>query len=165
MLKTYQETAVFEHKFWLQVLGDHARFILDSLAERERGDIEQAKRFKQAFDVLLKEVNASSDLYSLTMEAEEYALSFRKFKLSIIKRHLTGDIKIHLSPTFINHMVNELEEYLLVMKYLKRKEVPPIFHELHHHMLWLMDAAGHAGAISDDLDGVEKRLKKKEPGI
>ncbi len=165
MLKTYQETAVFEHKFWLQVLGDHARFILDSLAEREKGDIEQAKRFKQAFDVLLKKVSASSDLYSLTMEAEEYALSFRKFKLSIIKRHLTGDIKIHLSPTFINHMVNELEEYLLVMKYLKRNEVPPIFHELHHHMLWLMDAAGHAGAISDDLDGVEKRLKKKSRGF
>lgn len=28
-------------------------------------------------------------------------------------------------------------------------------------MLWLMDAAGHAGAIADDLDAVEKRLKEK----
>ena len=82
-------------------------------------------------------------------------------KLFIIKRHLTGDIKIHLSPTFINHMVNELEEHLLVLKYLKKREAPPVFHELHHHMLWLMDAAGHAGAIADDLDAVEKRLKEK----
>ncbi|MCJ2145801.1 DUF2935 domain-containing protein [Bacillus sp. B19-2] len=160
-MKTYKETAVFEHKFWLQVLGDHARFILDSLAEREKEDIQKAKQFKQTFDVLLKKVNTSPDLYSLTLEAEEYALQFRKFKLSIIKRHLTGDIKIHLSPTFINHMVNELEEYLLVLKYLKKREVPPVFHELHHHMLWLMDAAGHAGAIADDLDAVEKRLKEK----
>lgn len=53
-MKTYKETAVFEHKFWLQVLGDHARFILDSLAEREKEDIQKAKQFKQAFDVLLK---------------------------------------------------------------------------------------------------------------
>ncbi len=53
-LKTYKETAVFEHKFWLQVLGDHARFILDSLAEREKEDIQKAKQFKQTFDVLLK---------------------------------------------------------------------------------------------------------------
>lgn len=126
-MKTFQETAVFEHKFWLQVLGDHARFILDSLAEKEKDDIQQAKRFKQTFDVLLKKVNTSADLYSLTLEAEEYTLSFRKFKLSLIRRHLTGDIRIHLSPTFINHMVNELEEYLLVIKYLKKREVPPIF--------------------------------------
>lgn len=58
-------------------------------------------------------------------------------------------------------MVNELEEHLLVLKYLKKREAPPVFHEPHHHMLWLMDAAGHAGAIADDLDAVEKRLKEK----
>jgi len=70
-------------------------------------------------------------------------------------------MKIHLSPTFINHMVNELEEYLLILSYLKQGKTPPIFHELHHHLIWLVDASGHAGAINDRLDGVEKRLKEK----
>ncbi|MDA1475243.1 DUF2935 domain-containing protein [Bacillus changyiensis] len=164
-MKTYKETAIFEHTFWLQVLGDHARFILDSLAQKEKEDIQKAKQFKQIFDALLKKANSSGDLHSLTMEVEEYVLALRKFKLSLIKRHLVGDITIHLSPTFINHMVNELEEYLLVIKYLKKQEVPPVFHELHHHMLWLMDAAGHAGAIADNLDAVEKRLKKTSKGF
>lgn len=36
-----------------------------------------------------------------------------------------------------------------------------VFHELHHHLIWLIDASGHAGAIHDRLDGVEKRLREK----
>lgn len=160
-MKTFQETAVFEHTFWLQVLGDHARFILDSLAVSEKDDIKKATEFKQAFDTLLKKATEQTDMYTLTLEAEAYAKQFRVFKLTLIKRHLVGKIIIQLPPTFINHMVNELDEYLLVLKYLKKNEVPPIFHELHHHLLWLLDAAGHAGAISDNLDAVEKRLKEK----
>ncbi len=36
-----------------------------------------------------------------------------------------------------------------------------MYHELHHHLLWLLDAAGHAEAISSNLDGVEMKLKEK----
>lgn len=160
-MNIFEEAASFEHQFWLQVLGDHARFILDSLAESQKADIEKAKYFRQVFDTLLKKAREQTDLVSLTLEAEEYALELREFKLSIIRRHVAGHIKIHLTPTFINHMVNELEEYLLVLTYLKKKEKPPIFHELHHHLVWLIDAAGHAGAISDTLDATEKQLKLK----
>lgn len=58
-------------------------------------------------------------------------------------------------------MVNELEEYQNVLMYLKKGQIPPIFHELHHHLLWLLDASGHAGFINDQMDGVEQRLKEK----
>lgn len=160
-MNTFEEAASFEHQFWLQVLGDHARFILDSLAVSQKNDIEKAKKFQQIFDTLLRKAREQTDLSSLTLEAEEYALELREFKLSIIRRHVAGEIKIHLTPTFINHMVNELEEYLLVLKFLKKKQKPPIFHELHHHLVWLLDAAGHAGAISDTLDLTEKQLKHK----
>lgn len=160
-MNTYEEVASFEHQFWLQVLGDHSRFILDSLAVSQKQDIEKAKQFKQIFDTLLRKAREQTDLESLTFEAEEYALELREFKFSIIRRHVTGEIKIHLPPSFINHMVNELEEYLLVLTYLKKKEKPPVFHELHHHLVWLLDAAGHAGAISDTLDRAEKQFKLK----
>jgi hypothetical protein len=116
---------------------------------------------QRIFDTLLKKAREQTDLLTLTLEAEEYVLEFREFKLSIIRRHIESEIKIHLPPTFINHMVNELEEYLLVLTYLKKREKPPIFHELHHHLVWLLDAAGHAGAISDTLDQTEKQLKHK----
>ncbi|KKI93402.1 hypothetical protein WQ54_03970 [Bacillus sp. SA1-12] len=160
-MKTFEEAAVFEHQFWLQILGDHARFILNSLAVSEQDDIKKARQFQHIFDTLLKKARELTDLQSLTLEAEEYARELRRFKLSLIKRHLVGKISIYLTPTFLNHMVNELEEYLLVLTYLKRKEKPPVFHELHHHLLWLLDASGHAGAISDTLDRTEKELKLK----
>ncbi|WP_416828213.1 DUF2935 domain-containing protein [Ectobacillus polymachus] len=157
---TFEESAEFEHKFWLQILGDHARFILDSLAEKETEEIEKARYFKQKFDQLLSQVGVM-DTSKLTLEAFEQATSIRNFKLHLLTRSLTGRISIHLSPTFLNHMVNEVDEYIQVLEYLKKNEVAPIFHELHYHLVWLLDAAGHAEAISTQLDAVEKRLKEK----
>ncbi|MBS3678739.1 DUF2935 domain-containing protein [Ornithinibacillus massiliensis] len=162
-MKNYLESASFEHRFWLRVLHDHARFIHDSLYPSEEKDIVQAKEFMDTYEALLEQTEQLSNhnVIAFTMEAETITKKMREFKLSIIKRHLTGDIGIHLSPTFINHMVNELDEYVLVISYLKEGKPAPIFHELHHHLIWLADASGHAGAINDELDGVEKRLKEK----
>lgn len=58
-------------------------------------------------------------------------------------------------------MINELEEYQRILKHLKAGQVSPVYHELHHHLVWLLDAAGHSEAISSNLDGVEKRLREK----
>ncbi|WP_077358988.1 DUF2935 domain-containing protein [Virgibacillus halodenitrificans] len=158
----YLKDATFEHQFWLQVLGDHATFIRDSLYPTEKEDIQIAKDFIVVFEQLLKNTNSlsNSNAITFTKEAEAAVEELKKFKLSLIRRQLVGKIGIHLSPTFINHMVNELEEYERVIQYLKQGDSPPIFHELHHHLLWLADAYGHAGAINDELDGVEKRLKE-----
>jgi hypothetical protein len=58
-------------------------------------------------------------------------------------------------------MVNELDEYLRILSYLKKGEMPPTLHELHHHLIWLLDAAGHAGAISSNMDRIEKKIREK----
>ena len=39
------------------------------------------------------------------------------FKLNIIQKQLEGKITIHFTPTFINHMVNEVEEYITVLEF------------------------------------------------
>ncbi|ANB56229.1 hypothetical protein GFC29_909 [Anoxybacillus sp. B7M1] len=160
MSSTLEEKARFEHRFWLQVLGDHARFIYEALAPVEKEDIATAYQFIQAFDRLLGKTD-SENWSQLTLAAEAEALRLREFKLHLIRKHLLGQIKIHLSPTFLNHMVNELEEYLRLLSYFKANQMPPVSHELHHHLIWLLDAAGHAGIISSNLDDVEKSLKKK----
>ncbi|MBM7554238.1 DUF2935 domain-containing protein [Thalassobacillus pellis] len=161
-MKGFHESARFEHSFWLQILGDHARFIRDSLYPSETEDIAISKQFVQVFDDLLEKARQlpASQAQSFTEHAGNTAREFRRYKLSIIRRLLEGEIGFHLTPTFINHMVNELEEYLLVIGYLSKGESPPVFHELHHHMLWLLDAAGHAGAINDTMDAVEQKMKK-----
>jgi hypothetical protein len=160
MNDVFEKTARFEHCFWLQILGDHSRFIYEALAPVQKEEIEKASIFITVFDSLLDHAK-STDSMQLTAKAEVEVIKLREFKLELLRKHLIGKIKIHLSPTFFNHMINELEEYQRILKHLKAGQVPPVYHELHHHLVWLLDAAGHSEAISSNLDSVEKRLREK----
>lgn len=166
MTKTIFDESLNELHFWLQILGDHSRFIHDSLAPSEKEYIKVANTFKKRFDKLLhesKQLQLSNEetLRSLLQEAKTESEEIRTFKLVLIKEHLVGKIKISLPPTFINHMVNEVEEAIRLFGYLAEGEMPPVVHSLHHDLLWLLDAAGHADGIDRNLDQVEKQLKEK----
>lgn len=163
-MSDYQEISLYENRFWLQILGDHARFIYSALAPSEKEHIRTAEGFIDAFDQLLDNARTSlsgDELLRLNNQAFQWANEIRKFKLALIKEHLIGHITIHLTPSFLNHMVNEVEEYIRILEYLCNGKVPPVQHEVHHHLLWLLDASGHAGAINDTLDSTEQKLKKK----
>src|SRR5690625_526920 len=145
-------------------MGDHGRFIFESSAPQERQDIQAANGFIQQFDHFLEEARKEHTVETaieLARAVYEPLCRFREFKLSLIRGHLRGKISISLGPTFINHMVNELEEYQRILKSVISNGRVPVYHPLHHHQLWLLDAAGHAGSISADLDLVEKKLKKE----
>jgi tRNA(Met) C34 N-acetyltransferase TmcA len=160
----YRETALFEHRFWLQVLGDHSRFIYDSLSPKETAYIRQAQSMIQEFDALLQQARRNleaDEIASLTTAAQQKTMQLRQFKLTLLRKHLDDELAIGLSPTFLNHMVNELEEYVRILSYLLQGQIPPVVHPVHHHLLWLLDAAGHAGAIEDELDHAEKMMKAK----
>jgi len=163
LTKTFIDESLEELHFWLQILGDHSRFIHDSLAPSEKENIEVANSFKKRFDKLLFNSKQAVDQQSLLLilqEAETLSCEIRDFKLTLIKEHLVGEIKTSLPPTFINHMVNEVEEAIRIFSCLAKGQMPPVVHSLHHDLLWLMDAAGHAGTINDKLDQVEKELKE-----
>lgn len=164
MEATQLQSALYEHRFWLQILGDHSRFILNTLSPVETQDIQLANSFKQAYDQLLdqaRQANSEAQLAPLSKQAYDLTIEFRAFKLDLLARAILGKIMIGLTPTFINHMVNELEEYLRILTELVNGKPVPVFNALHHDFLWLPDAAGHAAAIASDLDSVEKRLIKK----
>lgn len=158
----FVQTANFEHSFWLHVLRDHSQFILDALPSKQEEEIKIAKQFYVIFNNLFTSVNNNENMNEFTIQAEKSTLALRDFKLSLLTKHITdANFRIHLTPTFLNHMVNELEEYLLVLTYLKQNQTPPIFNELHHHLLWVLDAAGHADAIYTNLDSTENMQRKK----
>jgi hypothetical protein len=160
IINNFEKVIYFEHGFWLQVLGDHSRFLLDSFSSSEKDEIREAKYFINLFDTLLEESRKDlpgEKLISLTEAAYKAANEILNFKLHIIREQLVGNIKIKLPPTFINHMVNEVQEYILVLNSLLRNQLP-IAHTIHHHLLWLPDGAGHAFAIGSSLDSVEKDL-------
>ncbi|CAG7650539.1 DUF2935 domain-containing protein [Paenibacillus allorhizosphaerae] len=159
----FVQSALFEHRFWLQILGDHSRFIKDGLSPEEREEIARAGSFVQAFDQLLMRVREEEQVEKvseLTRDAASWTQQLRAFKLYLLHRHLTGKIRLHLSPSFLSHMVNELEEYMRVLGSLLSGQPAPVYEDIHHHLLWLQDAFGHAASIAGELDMAESRLMK-----
>ncbi|REK71453.1 DUF2935 domain-containing protein [Paenibacillus paeoniae] len=151
--------AWFEHRFWLQILGDHARFIYNALSPIELKDIQTASRFIHHFDQLLTQARDQSvPLGELNKPANELTAQLRWFKLELLDKLLRGRVKIGFTPTFLNHMVNELDEYAAILASLLAGKGVPQFPSLHHDLLWLQDASGHAASLAMDLDAVEKRL-------
>ncbi|WAH38072.1 DUF2935 domain-containing protein [Alicyclobacillus dauci] len=164
MTKDYQQTAIFEHRFWLQILGDHARFIRAGLSPTEGGEIAKTNYFIDRFDRLLSMANtipSTADIVTLNQYALRYAHTLRAFKLHLLRRHLIGKISIALPPTFLNHMLNEIEEYLRILESLCEGTTPPPLNPIHHHLLWLHDAIGHAATIQAEVDPVETRAAER----
>jgi hypothetical protein len=150
-----KEILDYEQHFWLHVLRDHCQFILEALAPTEEKEIYKAQELYASFDNLYH--HHSHDLSAVY----QAVCKLRKFKLHLLKRLLTEQISFHLTPTFINHMVNELDEYMRILDCFQRNKVPKHLHSLHHHLLWLPDAAGHATALNQNTDGVEKEWLAK----
>lgn len=155
------DITLMEHRFWLQIMGDHARFIFFSLAPNEVEYLQRAQDFIIGFDQLLEQANNSAnneELDLITKQAFQLTMQLGEFKLLLLSLTLSSDIKIHLTSSFINDMLNELEEYITVLHSLND---PVLYHPLHYHLLWLTDAVGHAASVSANLDLIEKDLIDK----
>lgn len=157
-----KEMALFEHHFWLQILGDHSRFILNGLSPKETECIHKSKEFINLFDSLLEKsykTLSMKELGELNCEAYNAAMKIREFKIYLLTKQITGKIDIALPPTFLNHMLNELDDYIFILNALIMGKMF-LVNDIHLHLLWLSDGAGHAFAISSRLDDTEKELIK-----
>lgn len=162
MSTDFATRALYEHRFWLQVLGDHSRFIYKSLAPSEKEEISRTLYFIQEFDNLLAQTRQNlsrEELNNIHKLIWQRVQQLKEFKFHLIQRHLNAQIGLHLPPSFVSHMVNELEEYQLILGFLLKGDDIPLLHPTHYHLLWLLDAIGHADSITISLDAVEKSLR------
>ena len=141
-------------------MGDHARFIFYGLSANETTYIQMSQDFIINFDVLLKTSRrqlTKSELVNLNQRILPLINQFRDFKLHLLNLTLDSNINLHIPPSSINDMLNELEEYVKTMKAQIDHE-PSLFHPNHYHMFWLADALGHASSVSSHLDYMEHKL-------
>lgn len=143
----------FENRFWLQILGDHSRFLAKALKYTEIEFLARVEESKVKLDALLKDARKGSIRPERILPVVQ---EFKKLKLDILHNQINGKIEINLPPTFVNHMLNELETY---EKILLNPDVKP--HILESHYLWQSDAKGHAIALLQTLDPTEKKLMKE----
>lgn len=162
-LNTIKEMTLFEHRFWLQILGDHSRFILNALSPTEESFVQKADEFITIFDDLLKKSRqalSEEDIQILNHQAYTAGMKIREFKLDILTKQITDKITISLPPTFVSHMLNELDEYLSILAAII-KDKSPKKGPIHLHLLWLPDGSGHASTVASNLDMTQKELIKR----
>ncbi len=153
--------ALKELRFWLQIMGDHARFIKNSLDPCQVNLVKVADNFIEVYDRWWKKVTGNDQLKESSIsEILRLTLSIRDFKRELLAERLKNKPITSLSPTFYNHMLNELEDFLRVLADLEvgRANSASI---LGQHLLWSLDGAGHAAIIGSYLDKVEYQLKEQ----
>lgn len=146
------------YRFWLRVLEDHMIFII----ERSKVYSDEAIYFLSQIvalkDFLINGGNVDFAIYNL--QVIQVVDKIHKFKREILNDLVNNVIQILLPPTFISHMLNELEKFRYILYYIKLYKELPVNNSLNEHELWLSDIAGHLEGIHDNIDGVDKILRK-----
>lgn len=152
----------FEMDFWTGILKDHAQFQYDSLSPDETEAIAAAKDFRDRFSALHYQVKPDvgevplAQLETYISDDKVAVTQFVQFTKSLLKRLLTCSIKITMTPSFLNHMINEAMEYYRTLSIIDESlRINYVLENLRLHKVWLSDASGHADFIASQLDGTE----------
>lgn len=143
--------------FWTGILRDHTEFMLNDFAFTENNYIEKTEAFKKLFnkihnDTLNAKVIERDDILTTNKIIVSKFINFQK---NILKDLLTCKVNLAMTPTFLNHMINEAMEFYIVIRILEQSRSTSPLETLKLHKVWLPDAAGHAKAIASQLDGIE----------
>lgn len=149
--------------FWTRIMRDHAEFQYISLAPEETEATNRAAYFMNLFDRLNAEARSTQvPITTLISSCKEAVLQFIDFKRQLLTRVMTCSIKLRMTPSFINHMINEALEFLHVLNLADGTiAYNVVLENLRVHKIWLPDASGHASAIAAELDPIEAEIIKK----
>lgn len=142
-----------EHRFWLTIMGEHARFVFFALSPVETGEIERVHRFVETFATLLAESREAGNA-ELGKEVRRAVSDFYRFLLQHLALALSSRLQTALSANLINHMVSETAEYLALLDAFPFAK--SAFPAIHHHMLWLFGSGEHAAAAGGGVDPMER---------
>jgi hypothetical protein len=148
-----------EHRFWLDILQDHARFLLDHLSPHEKVWIEEADKYVHVFNCLLRKLddlpassNASSKLWiAYAKEAHTAAAGYYQLEGRLQALLIAEQVELSMSPALLNGTLTENQEYLRMLQYYVQGAEAPALSLWSLMDLWLDDQLGHAELIQELL--------------
>lgn len=145
-----------ELRFWLQVMGDYARFIRDALVIKEASEILEAQKYIALFDDLLSRARkplSGDDLIEVDRQAYRAVGDFRKYILHIIGRQLTEAIIVNFTPAYLNHLVNDTEMFLDTLNdYINGRQ--PVLNPVDVSLNWLLNLYEAISTLQDRIGTV-----------
>jgi hypothetical protein len=166
----YERISIYEeHRFWLEILEDHAYFIRDFLSSTEAKWVEAAKAYISAFSNLRRELRKiasdkdvnSPDMIEFSQRAMQIANGYYQFEGHLQRLRIENKINLNLTPSYLNGTLNENHEYLRMLSYYINGQEPPRLPLVDLMDLWLEDQVGHAALLIRSIDGVELPLIQK----
>lgn len=152
-----------EIEFWTRIMRDHGEFQFYSLAASEQEALNTAQYFRNLFDRLHIESRSNQlPIADLIAETKTAVTQFIDFKRYMLSRLMTCTIKLSMTPTFLNHMINEALEFLHALNLADNTiQSNNVMELLRLHTIWLPDASGHASFVAAELDSVEREYIKE----
>jgi hypothetical protein len=152
--------AVAEHRFWSEILRDHADFFLmllpgEALAPRR----EEARAFRQIFDSHLRRAGDGirrEELAGVNRETIDDVKRFIEWKMHLRSLQAAGRIRSLVWPSFFQAAANEADHWRRRLERLSKGEPSLVRRETLE--LWLGDAHEHLAMIAHLLDPAETRL-------
>lgn len=155
-----------EHRFWLGIMGEHVRFLTESLGTGEQHWREQAAGFAAVFHSLqnrletldsLPEPSTASAPGWVVFAKNAYSATAGYYKLEgkLQALRLADEVQLELTPQFLNSTLTESQEYLRLLQYYVQGADPPVLPLWDLMELWLPDQLNHGELL-------EKRLKAKQ---
>jgi hypothetical protein len=138
--------------FWRGIFRDHAVFIGANLGPDERPEVERAHALREQFERL-----AGDRLLEGTIGGARELIAFTRH---LLQRLLACQLTIHLHASVLSEMIEEEEEFLREVGVLPRPATT-FARLLHHHRLWLEDAALHCSMVLASLDPSEHLLREQ----
>jgi hypothetical protein len=151
----HELTPLQEHRFWVEVLEDHARFVRDHLSPEETEWAEWAERYIEMFWKLrgtlskMKE-NAAVDSPSMKAVAREIhsvAYGYYRFEGQLQHLKLNGRLNIGLTAEYFSGTLNENQEYLRLLNNYMQGKTPKALPLADLMGMWLEDQVEHASIL------------------
>lgn len=112
------DSIIYEDRFWLQVMGDYARFMRNTIYSAATAEVERAISFITELDELLarsRQTLSDEDVKLFHQQVFQAVQEFRKFILVILKKQISEKNIIVMIPAMLNEYVNDTERYLDIL--------------------------------------------------
>jgi hypothetical protein len=142
-------------------MRDHGLFQYLSLSVNETEALKTAQQYHKLFEGINTKAKSETGETSGNFLSENINLvtSFIQFKKMMLRKLMTCEINLAMTPTFLQHMIDEALEFYRVLKFGEDHfRVDDVMENLRLHLVWLPDASGHAKYIAAQLDGIEAEL-------
>ncbi|MDF2925013.1 MAG: hypothetical protein K0R57_3927 [Paenibacillaceae bacterium] len=162
-------TVLQEHRFWLEILQDHASFLQERLNPREEVWREEALRHRKALARLGDRLETLGGLPSASSrqwidyakEAHMTAASYYHLEGRVQALLLANDIRMNADPAHLNCTLMENEEYLRLLEYYVQGAEAPRLPLWNLMELWLDDQLNHARQLCGYMQPTDRDLSVK----